>query len=74
MEYGRPFEWDGPEKRKTCFLKDVNISWGQHVTVMFQIVSTLMEEVPAFALRMKNPWITGVEGREDTDWLLDDIA
>ena len=40
-------------KAETCFLKDVNISWGQQVTVMFQIVSTLMEEVPAFALRMR---------------------
>ena len=41
------------QKTETCFLKDVNISWGQQVTVMFQIVSTLMEEVPAFALRMR---------------------
>ena len=40
-------------KAETCFLKDVNIPWGQQVTVMFQIVSTLMEEVPAFALRMR---------------------
>ena len=40
-------------KAENCFLKDVNISWGQQVTVMFQIVSTLMEEVPAFALRMR---------------------
>ena len=40
-------------KAETCFLTDVNISWGQQVTVMFQIVSTLMEEVPAFALRMR---------------------
>ena len=40
-------------KTETCFLKEVNISWGQQVTVMFQIVSTLMEEVPAFALRMR---------------------
>ena len=40
-------------KVETCLLKDVNISWGQQVTVMFQIVSTLMEEVPAFALRMR---------------------
>ena len=40
-------------KAETCFLKDVNISWGQQVTVMFQIVSTLMEKVPAFALRMR---------------------
>ena len=38
---------------ETCFFKEVNISWGQQVTVMFQIVSTLMEEVPAFALRMR---------------------
>ena len=40
-------------KAETCFLKDVNIPWGQQVTVMFQIVSTLMEEVPAFALKMR---------------------
>ena len=40
-------------KDRNVFLKDVNISWGQQVTVMFQIVSTLMEEVPAFALRMR---------------------
>ena len=39
-------------KSETCFLIEVN-SWGQQVTVMFQIVSTLMEEVPAFALRMR---------------------
>ena len=36
-------------KAETCFLGEVNISWGQQVTVMFQIVSTLVEEVPAFA-------------------------
>ena len=40
-------------KAETCFLKEVNISWGQQVTVMFQIVSTLMGEVPAFTLRMR---------------------
>ena len=40
-------------KAENCFLKNVNISWGQQVTVMFQIVSTLMEEVPAFTLRMR---------------------
>ena len=40
-------------KAETCFLSEVNISWGQQVTVMFQIVSTLMGEVPAFALRMR---------------------
>ena len=27
-------------KAENCFLKDVNISWGQQVTVMFQLVST----------------------------------
>ena len=42
------------KKAETCFLKDVNISWGQQVTAMFQIVSTLMEEVPSFALRMRD--------------------
>ena len=40
-------------KTEKCFLSDVNISWGQQVAVMFQIVSTLMEEVPDFALRMQ---------------------
>ena len=40
-------------KAEKCFLTDVNISWGQQVAVMFQIVSILMEEVPAFALRMR---------------------
>ena len=35
-------------KAETCFLTEVNISWGQ-VTVMFQIVSTMMVEVPACA-------------------------
>ena len=54
--------WDGVQsavrvgrsrKAETCFLKEANISWGQQVTVMFQIVSTLMGEVPAFALRMR---------------------
>ena len=40
-------------KAETCLLREVNISWGQQVTVMFQIVSTLMGEVPAFTLRMR---------------------
>ena len=39
-------------KAEKCFLTNGNIPWGQQVAVMFQIVSTLMEEVPAFALRM----------------------
>ena len=43
-------------KAEKCFLANGNISWGQQVAVMFQIVSTLMEEVPAFAY--KNEGIT----------------
>ena len=39
-------------KAEKCFLTNGNISWGQQVAVMFQIVSTLMGEVPEFALRM----------------------
>ena len=48
-----PLGSDVPERRKRFFLGEVNISWGQQVTVMFQIVSTLVEEVPAFALRLE---------------------
>ena len=40
-------------KAETCFMTEVNISWGQQVTVMFQIVSTMMVEVPAFAALMR---------------------
>ena len=40
-------------KAETCFLTEVNISWRQQVTVMFQIVSTMMVEVPAFATLMR---------------------
>ena len=40
-------------KAEKCFLTNGNISWGQQVAVMFQIVSTLMEGVPAFASRMR---------------------
>ena len=40
-------------KPETCFLTEANISWGQQVTVMFQIVSTMMVEVPAFATLMR---------------------
>ena len=54
-------------KAETCFLKDVNISWGQQVTVMFQIVSFLMEEVPAFALRMRE-----LQGESPNVQLIDD--
>ena len=38
---------------ETCFLTEVNISCGQQVTVMFQIVSTMMVEVPAFSALMR---------------------
>ena len=40
-------------KAEKCFLTEANISWGQQVTVMFQIVSTLVVEVPAFAGLMR---------------------
>ena len=69
-------------KAEICFLTDVNISWGQQVTVMFQIVSTLMEEEPAFTLRMMelrgeqprvqlmdNPWGHGEDCETKCDCL-----
>ena len=72
-------------KAEKCFLTDVNISWGQQVVVMFQIVSTLMEEVPDFALRMQelrgeqpriqllnNPWGHGEECVAECDCLVSD--
>ena len=39
-------------KAERCFMINANIPWGQQVAVMFQIVSTLMAEVPEFALVM----------------------
>ena len=42
-----------PSKAETCFLTEANIAWGQQVTAMFQIVSTMMVEVPAFAGLMR---------------------
>ena len=72
-------------KAEKCFLTDVNISWGQQVAVMFQIVSTLMEEVPDFASEMKklqgvqprlqlliSPWGHGVQCVEKCDCLMSD--
>ena len=72
-------------KAEKCFLTNVNISWGQQVAVMFQIVSTLMEEVPDFALRMQelrgeqpriqlldNPWGHGEECVAKCDCLVSD--
>ena len=40
-------------KAERCFLTNANIPWGQQVMVMFQIVSTLMAEVPEFDLVMR---------------------
>ena len=54
-------------KAEKCFLMDANISWGQQVAVMFQIVSTLMEEVPDFALKMQE-----LRGEQPRMQLLDD--
>ena len=72
-------------KAEKCFLTDVNISWGQQVAVMFQILSTLMEEVPDFASGMKklqgvqlclqllnSPWGHGVQCVEKCDCLVSD--
>ena len=72
-------------KAEKCFLTDVNISWGQQVAVMFQIVSTLMEEVPDFASEMKklqgvqprlqllnSPWGHGVQCVDKCDCLMSD--
>ena len=41
------------QKSGNMFFKGRKYFMGQQVVVMFQIVSTLMEEVPAFALRMR---------------------
>ena len=72
-------------KAEKCFLTDVNISWGQQVAVMLQIVSTLMEEVPDFASEMKklqgvqprlqllnSPWGHGVQCVDKCDCLMSD--
>ena len=40
-------------KAERCFLDNAQITWGQQVAIMFQIVSTLMEEVPDFELAMR---------------------
>ena len=72
-------------KAEKYFLTDVNISWGQQVAVMFQIVSTLMEEVPDFASEMKKlqgvqprlqllngPWGHGTQCVDKCDCLMSD--
>ena len=43
-------------KAKGRILDDTDISWGQHMVVMFQIVSTLALEVPAFRQNIDNFW------------------
>ena len=35
-------------KAEECFLLNSDIQWGQHVAVMFQIVSTMALELPSF--------------------------
>ena len=78
--------WVGrSRKTEQCFLTDVNISWGQQVAVMFQIVSTLMNEVPDFASGMTklqgvqprmqllhSPWGHGVQCVEKCECLVSD--
>ena len=55
-------------KAERCFLINANIPWGQQVTVMFQIVSTLMAEVPEFELVMRK-----LQGTQPHIQLADDI-
>ena len=54
-------------KAEKCFLINTNIPWGQQVAVMFQIVSTLMAEVPEFELTMM-----GLQGMQPHVQLMDD--
>ena len=56
-------------KAERCFLTNANIPWGQQVMVMFQIVSTLMAEVPEFELVMRE--LQGIQPHiqlEDDIW------
>ena len=55
-------------KVERCFLTNANIPWGQQVMVMFQIVSTLMAEVPEFELVMRE-----LQGIQPHIQLADDI-
>ena len=55
-------------KAERCFLTNANIPWGQQVMVMFQIVSTLMAEVPEFELVMRE-----LQGIQPHIQLADDI-
>ena len=38
------------------FLEDTDVAWGHQVAVMFQIVSALALEVPAFLQKIENLW------------------
>ena len=62
MELDQHFVWE------KCFLINANIPWGQQVMVMFQIVSTLMAEVPEFELGMRK-----LQGIQPHIQLADDI-
>ena len=55
-------------KAEKCFLINANIPWGQQVMIMFQIVSTLMAEVPEFELGMRK-----LQGIQPHIQLADDI-
>ena len=54
-------------KAEKCFLLNANIPWGQQVAVMFQIVSTLMADVPEFASAMR-----GLRGMQPHVQLMED--
>ena len=43
-----------PVKRRDDILEDTDISWVHQVAVMFQIVSALALEVPAFLQNIEN--------------------
>ena len=53
MTIAHAFNYHVAVQQDAVRLAEVNISWGQQVTVMFQIVSTMMVEVPAFAVLMR---------------------
>ena len=44
----------GRSRRTGRILEDMDVSWGHQVAVMFQIVSTLALEVPAFLQNIEN--------------------
>ena len=67
------------ERRKGVFLLNSDIQWGQQVAAMFQIVSTMVLELPSFleeleelrgmspnVLLNSEPW--GHDNHEDVAW------